>query len=279
MSYYAIGRISFAAITLMFAAVVGSGQQGQRMANEGEGYSFAVPKGFTGQASGEGFALVDGSKRVLILVKSHAYRDFNAFAADANLERDGLVLVGRPQAITGGTTFRTTKQTNQGTAVIDTSVIFTSAGGGVAVVAMSDEANAGTSFNAGIEIAQSVRFEQPKPSAGDDRVRRLLAGKNLLYLYTGNGYSERKDILLCSSGQFYQSTDMGGFTTNDVDGPSFAATGGKSGTWAITGGGTRLVLRFASGGVTTYTLSARQASNEIGMNGQRFFVQSQSKCQ
>ena len=255
-----------------------SAQREERLASESEGYSFAVPKGFTGQAGGEGFALVNAAKTVLIAVKSHGYRDFNAFAGDANLERDGLQLVGEPRAITGGTTFRTTKRTDQGMIVIDTSVVFMPAGGGVTVVAMSDEANWEASFKAGAEVAQSVRFEEPKPSGADDRVRRVLAGKNLVYLFTGNGYSERKDILLCSSGRFYQSTDMGGFDTKDVDGPSFAATGGKHGTWAISGGGTRLVLRFAGGGVTTYTLSARQASNEIGMNGQRFFVQSQNKC-
>ena len=251
----------------------------ERLANDAEGYGFAVPAGFAGQASGEGFALVNDAKTIVVLVRSHAYRDFAAFIADANLERDGLEMAGKPQAITGGTTFRTVKRTRHGLAVIDTSVVFGTAGGGVVVVAMSDEANGNASFSKGIEIAQSVRFEAPKPEAGDERVRRLLAGKNLLYLYTGNGYSERKDILLCSTGRFYQSTGMGGFTTNDVDGPSFAATGGKTGTWAIAAGGKRLVLRFAAGGVTNYNISARQASNEIGLNGQRFFVQSQTRCQ
>ena len=263
---------------LLLIAAAGYGQTPTRLANESEGYSFAVPRGFTGQASGEGFALVNPAKTILIVVNSHGYRDFAAFAADANLERDGLQLVGKPQAITGGAAFRTVKRTDQGLAVIDTAVVFNSSGGGVAVIAMTSEANAEASFSAGLAVAQSVRFEQPKFTASDDRVRRVLAGKSLLYLYTGNGYSERKDILLCSSGRFYQSTGTSGFTTNDVDGPSFAATGGNTGTWSIMGGGTRLVLRFADGGTSTYTLSARQASNEIGLNGRRYFVQSQSRC-
>ena len=267
---------SFFAVILMTAAVYG--QTPARLASEAEGYNFAVPRGFTGQASGEGFALVNGAKTILIVVNSHGYRDFAAFAADANLERDGLQLVGKPQAIAGGATFRTVKRTNQGLAVIDTAVVFNNSGGGVAVVAMADEANAATSFSAGLAVAQSLRFEEPKLTAADDRVRRVLAGKSLLYLYTGNGYSERKDILLCSSGRFYQSTGTSGFTTNDVDGPSFAATGGNTGTWSIMGGGTRLVLRFADGDTATYTLSARQASNEIGLNGRRYFVQNQSRC-
>ena len=266
----------------LFAAVLcglASGQQQpERLGSEAEGYSFAVPKGFTGQASGEGFALVNAAKTVLIAVKSHGCRDFNAFAADANLQQDGLELAGEPQAIKGGTTFRTTKRTDQGLVVMDTSVVFMPAGGGVTVVAVSDQANSEAAFKVGIELAQSVRFERPNAVAADDRVRRMLAGKNLVYLYTGNGYSERKDILLCSSGRFFQSTDMGGFDSKDVDGPSFAASGGKTGSWEVSGGGTRLVLRFAGGGAVTFTLSARQASNEIGMNGQRFFVQAQNKC-
>lgn len=150
--------------------------------------------------------------------------------------------------------------------------------GGAVVIAFSESANADNALQTAAAITESLTFTKPKTSPISGQVRNLLAGKHLLYLYTASGYSERKDIILCGSGTFYQSLNMGGFSPNDVNGGSFGARGGKSGTWSISPTGQKLVLRFASGGVAEFQLSARQASNEIGMNGQRWFVQTQNAC-
>jgi hypothetical protein len=266
----------FALMLGLFVAALA--QTSERLSSDGDGYSFAAVKGWTNTASGDGFAIVNPAKTVVIAVKAHAYKDFAAFAADADLERDGLELVGKPQDVRGGQIFRAVKRSPQGMAVIDTAVVFKSSGGGVAVVSITDEANAVTGFNTAAAIANSIQFFQPKVSATADKVRSVLAGKRLLYLYTGNGYSERKDVVLCSDGVFYQSTDMGGFSAGNVDGPSFAANGGKRGRWSVSANGSKLMMTFDAAGTVAYTLSARQASNEIGMNGQRWFVQAQTVC-
>lgn len=250
----------------------------KRVSSESDGYSFVPPAEWKSNASNEGIAYVNPAQTIVIAVKAHSYKDFNAFAADANLERDGLELVGKPQEVRGGQIFRTVKRSPQGMAVIDTAVVFSSSGGGVIVVSIADEANAVTGFNTAAAIANTIEFFQPKVTAMAAKVHSLLAGKKLLYLYTGNGYSERKDVILCSNGVFYQSLDMGGFSSGNVDGPSFAATGGKRGRWSISADGSKLVMAFDTAGTVQYTLSARQASNEIGMNGQRWFVQSQTVC-
>jgi hypothetical protein len=259
----------------MFAACAAAQS---KLASESEGYSFTVPRGWMNESSADGFAIVNPAKTIVIAVKAHGYRDPSAFAADVNLEREGLELVGKLQDVRGGKIFRTVKRSPQGMAVIDTAVVFSGNGGGVVVVSISDEANAATGFNTAAAIANSVEFFQPKVSAAAGQVRNLIAGKNLLYLYTASGYSERKDIYLCSSGTFYQSTNMGGFSPGDVGGPSFGASGGKSGQWSISPNGQKLMLRFQRGGTAEYQLTARQASNEIGMNGQRWFVRSQTVC-
>ena len=265
-------------LALLLVSAAAFGQAAERFTSDGDGYSFAAVKGWTNAASGDGFAIVNPAKTIVIAVKAHSYKDFSAFAADANLERDGLELVGKPQEVRGGQIFRTVKRSPQGMAVIDTAVVFSANGGGVVVVSIADEANAADGFNTAASIANSVQFFQPKVSATAEKVRSVLAGKRLLYLFTGNGYSERKDIVLCSNGVFYQSLDMGGFSAGNVDGPSFAATGGKRGRWSVSANGTKLVMAFDTAGTVQYTLSARQASNEIGMNGQRWFVQSQTVC-
>lgn len=250
----------------------------KRVSSDPDGYSFVPPAEWKSNSSSEGFAYVNQTQTIVIVVKAHSYKDFEAFSADANLERDGLELVGKPQAVRGGQIFRTVKRSAQGMAVLDTAVVFSSNGGGVVVVSIADEANAVIGFNTAAAIANSVEFFRPKISVVAGKVRSLLAGKKLLYLYTGNGYSERKDIVLCSNGVFYQSLDMGGFSAGNVDGPSFAATGGKRGRWSVSADGSKLVMVFDASGTIQYALSARQASNEIGMNGQRWFVQSQTVC-
>ena len=260
---------------ILFIAMLATSVAGQsRLASESEGYSFAMPRGWLSESSAEGFAVANPSKTIVIAVKGHTYANFQAFADDLHLERDGLTLVGEPQAITGGRHFRTTKDG----LIIDTFVVFSPNGGGAMAVALAKGEDALTAFNTANAIANSFLFTKPKVSAVAGQVRNALAGKHLLFLYTASGYSERKDIYLCASGTFYQSTNMGGFSPGDVDGPSFGASGGKSGSWSISPNGQKLMLRFQQGGTAEYQLTARQASNEIGMNGQRWFVKAQNQC-
>lgn len=269
---------SIAAVVMLLTASIAFSQTGEtRLTDSPGGYSFAVPAGWKNKASGEGFGLVNPAETVILVVKSHNYRNFAEFGADANLERDGLELIGKPQDIPSGSTFRTTKNTTKGKLVIDTCVLFSPNGGGVIIAAFSDEANSTSAFETGINVASSVRFVKPAETAGGSS-QSPLSGKHLLYLYTGSGYSERKDIYLCTSGGFYQSTDLGGFTPNDSSGSSFGSLRSADGTWKISANGTRLVLSFRAGGAVEYQISKRQASNEIDLNGKRFFVQSQNVC-
>jgi hypothetical protein len=249
-----------------------------RLSNTAEGYSFVPPKDWKSESGAEGFVLANAAKTIVVAVKAHSYANFQTFMAGANLERDGLTLAAEPSEIMGGHIFRAVRRTPQGTAVIDTCVLISPYGGGIAIVAITDDKNAETSWQTALDIAGSVRFVKPEAGAAATKTQSILSGKHLLYLYTASGYSERKDLILCSSGTFYQTTDMGGFTTNDIDGPSFSARGGKSGVWSIGPNATKLILRFQNGGTVEYQLSRRQASNEIGLNGKRFFVKGQNMC-
>jgi hypothetical protein len=265
-------------LTCIFLASATYAQQSDtRLSDSSGSYSFAAPAGWKSSADTEGFALENPEKTVILAIKAHNYKNFAAFAADANLERDGLELVGKPLEITGGTAFRTTKRTPNGTIYIGTCVMFSPHGGGVVIVALSNEANSATALESGWNVSQSVRFAKPQqePSAGQSR--SVLSGKHLLYLYTGNGYSERKDIYLCASGGFYQSTNSGGFTPNNSDGGSFGSLASKHGTWTISGDETKLSLTFQNGRTVEYRITKREGGG-INLNGNRFIVQSQDKC-
>jgi hypothetical protein len=264
-------------LTCIFLASAMLAQPSETRFTDSSGaYSFAVPEKWKSETNTEGFALANSEKTVIVIVKSHTYANFEEFSADANLERDGLELIGKPQTITNGYAFRTAKRTPQGIVVIDTCVLFSTFGGGVVIVGLSDEKNATDSFDSGVAIANSVRFASPTVSSNGPFVS-LLKGRQLLYLYTASGFSERKDIYLCSSGEFYQSTDMGGFNPNDSGDGSFGSRRSSHGMWSVNG--SSLLLRFRNGGTTQFRLSKRPASNEIGLNGQRFFVRQQNVCQ
>ena len=89
----------------------------------------------------------------------------------------------------------------------------------------------------------------------------------------GNGYSNAGLVLL-ERGSINHWI-WAGFGVN-VDGPSLQRRGKR--TWSVSENVSQLVMAFDATGTVRYTLSARQASNEIGMNGQRWFVQAQTVC-
>lgn len=270
-------KIAFFSLLFCVTNILGQANS-DRLTNSTDGYDLLKPSGWISEKNADGYAIANPSKTVVIAVKAHGYNDLPSFAAEANLERDGLVLVGEPKQMPGGVVFRTAKPTPKGNIVIDTCVLFSAHGGGVMVVAITDEANSSLALEKSMAIAGSVRFFKTETSQVSSQIRNALAGKHLLYLYTGNGYSERKDIYLCNSGAFFHSTDVGGFTPNNADGSSFGSTSNKHGNWSVAADGKTLILTFDNGNAVRYTLSARQASNEIGLNGNRYFVKTHTAC-
>lgn len=244
--------------------------------DENSGYSFTVPKEFKAQKSGGGFALVNTAQTVLIVVKGHDFQTMKEFDAQSNFERDGLTPVGRVQDVGDkGKYFRVTKQTAQGLGIVDTFVMFSPFGGGTLIVALSDTANHKDAFQAGLQVAESITFTKRQTSSAETQWETLLRGKHLLYLYTGNGYSERRDIYLCPSGEFYfQSNTLSNSSTG-----SGVLASNSDGRWKISErDAVMLTLQFNNGRVNEYRITRRQAGNEIGLNGNRYFVQTQNRC-
>jgi len=245
----------------------------KRTVNEVQGFSFQNPEGWR-VVIDMGYGLANPAG--VIGIKGHQYADMKAFLDDANLVRDRVSLLGAPQDTKGGKYFRSVQQDSG--LVVDTFVLFSPFGGGIVVVGVAEKGQLDNVFKKTLEVADSVEFFRPKEQPIAQQVRAALAGKLLTYLYTGNGYSERMDIVLCGSGTAYRSTDMGGFSPGSSDGASFAALSRKAGTWNISADGATLNVVMNSGGTFAYKLAARPASNEITMNGKRFFVQAQTVC-
>jgi len=278
-TYYGIGLVVFYGLML----IQGFSQEsaGGRVTDAAAGFSFGPPAGFIADRGPDGYSFVNSEKTILLVVRPHRYATFEAAVRDTTLD-PGTKIVVQPQDLKGGGKFvRLSKPTAQGLAIVDIFVLFSPNGGGVTVIGLSDSKNADTSLLGAAEIAKSIMFTRPRapvgPAASPSGWQSILLGKHLLFLYSGNGYFEEKHIYLCSSGTFLQRTGQGGFSPGDVDGPSFGARGGRRGAWAISGDD--LILRFQDGNVGQYKITRRQAGNEVGLNGSRYFIENQSVCQ
>jgi hypothetical protein len=267
--------LSFLILTFAASVFSQSKQTEKRLSDTSGGYSFAAPTGFESNQNEEGFGLVNTEKTVVIAVKNHNFKTFQEFSAQSNLEKDGFSLVGKVQDFgEKGKTFLVAKQTAQGVLLADTFILFSPFGGGTLIVSFSEKANNQSGFQAAMQIAKSVTFAKPLTSEAASQWQTFLRGKHLIYLYTSGGFSERTDIYLCSSGGFSYRSDSSSLSNNG----SGAVGANSDGNWKISPSGTSLILQFSSGATREYKISRRQAGNEIGLNGNRYFVQTQNEC-
>lgn len=104
-----------------------------------------------------------------------------------------------------------------------------------------------------------------------------LKGKRLLYLYTGNGYSEKWHYDLCSDGTYAYADDA-----SYTSGGNFSAitANNATGTWRIVSKGNAVFLLLISNqnGNREFTLSNKQASNEVALNNKRYFLTTNERC-
>lgn len=281
-----------AAIALTFSGLsFGQGSPASSLQRSAVPYSFDAPSGWKRTEGAMGSMMVNPAESIIILVKPHS--EGNAADAVRTTEIDSSYrVVGDAQTLKNGAkTFRVTKQTkNGGTGVVDVFVLMAPNGqGGVLVMALSGPANAAAAFEIGLNVSNSVTFGRSQQSAapplpraaatassgGSERESRI-SGKHLLFMYSGNGYFEEKHIYLCSSGTFVQTKGSGGYTPGNSDGGSFAARGGRRGRWSVSG--STLVLQFQDGAAVQYNITQRQARNEVGLNGKRFFIDGNAGC-
>jgi hypothetical protein len=261
---------------------------GNQVSDAAGGYSFIAPSGWTKKAGDGGHAIVNAAETVVIAVKAHNYKNFQAFAENANLAADGLELVGKIEDFgTTGKWFLAAKRTNEGTLVVATFVLFSPHSGGVALAAFSNYADSKAALLMTHSVAETVRFTKPngataqignrQESTGGNEWQNYLRGKHLIYLNTSGSFSDRTDIYLCASGAFYYKGNTSGLSTGGSGDLSMSSADRNNGTWRATGG--QLILQFETGGTREYALARRQAAGEISLNGRRYFVKSDADCQ
>ena len=257
-----------ALLALSLWATLGAAAFAQTLVDLPEGYKAQIPAGYNVRQDLSGAVAGNTDGTAAIVLKAHNYRSFEAFAGEANLQRDGFTLVGEPRVVGSDTVhFRASKPGPKGLLIADTFVTFTPNGGGCLIVALSDQAHSDSAYYSAYDVVTSVQVTEPRATAASSAWDAALRGRHLVYLYTGNGYSERLDLVLGQQGAFSTSSDASSLSANG----SGAVQGGGQGTWTITAAG-QLLLNYHDGRQASYTLAPGQAGNEVSLNGRRYFL-------
>ena len=164
--------------------------------------------------------------------------------------------------------------------VIETIAMISPHGGGISIVGAALQQGFSREVSEAIKsVANSVQFIKTVDSPMVQQWKQRLIGKQLTYLYSNNGLADKVTIDLCSNGSFQYNSD-GSYTSGGFAQFSYAGNDSKSGSWKIIATNTfpLLVLFFSGGAVSEYPIAARQASNEINLNGKRYFIRASSAC-
>ncbi|MBX7172118.1 MAG: hypothetical protein K1X72_14230 [Pyrinomonadaceae bacterium] len=254
--------------------------QADLIQDKSNGYSFTAPKEWKNQRTDDGYVFTNKAETANIVVKPHQYKDFNSFVtAEVDLESSGFKLSGSIRDLGDGGRFaRVYKPSGDKNLIIDMFFLLSPYNGGVMVMSLTnDSTTAEKAYYTAYEVVKSLEFSRPQPSEQNSQIQAAFGGKKLSYFHTGNGYSESHIIYLCASGSYFSkreslsSSSIGSGSTYSED----------AGTWRVqsTNGAVFLILNSTQGkGQKNFQVSSRQAGNEIGLNGSRYFVETQNQC-
>jgi hypothetical protein len=273
-------------IALIITFILGLNANAQTMTEKNvtdtaNGFSFTVPNGWICQETNGIYILTDDAKTANIILKKHNYKNYEEFTqGDGAFERDGFTKTKKTTDLTDGSFYdKVSKSINGKDFIFDVLFLLSKYGGGAVMTGVSTDKTSNEVTVAGItELLKTLVFTEVKTPPQDSATQNAFAGKKFRYLYSNNGYRESRTITLCKSGSYFfqsesgSSSSLGGGFTNSSD----------RGTWQVqkNGNSILLTLRSQAGNPTKqYQVSARQASNEIGLNNDRFFVSEHNECQ
>lgn len=196
------------------------------------------------------------------------------------MEKEGLTQVGDIQDLgSGSKMFRSFAQNTDKTVILDTFFTLSPNGGGLIILGLTNDSQTADSvYHLASQLLKTIRYSAPQQSNQSLQYQKLFAGKRLTFLQTGNGYSEKRVIVLCSSGKFFSNNDSSSLSTMG----SGVTASNDQGNWKIqtNGNSVTLVLDSQQGkGQRRFNVTARQANNEIALNNSRYFVETHNQCQ
>lgn len=248
------------------------------------GLSFAVPKGWVGALSPDGSSFLIGHETKPGLVVGRAEPGATMDGLKAQLgqplpldEATVLQPVGTPSMRGKNVTAEYTLRTPDGQQFVGVAeAMITGKGTAVAFVAMGPTASKGEYRTLVRGVIASVRTVAPPKGSSSGAWADALRGKALTFLKTSNGLSQKKHLSLCADGSF---RFVGSETyLSSGGGSDFSAVGrdGDAGRWVIQG--STLSLTGNDGSVSTFGLAENGQRGELLVNGNRWFVTRDARC-
>lgn len=258
-----------------------------KMYTSASGYSFNGPNGWNLQSQqNDGFVFMRTGQQTIMTVTPHVYSSIEAISNDMFDQNDAASnthLKVRKERYGSNGVLAIFEGTMQGTPVVITTLSLLSPhGGGVNFSTIAPRTEHSNEFLQLLKsMAASAAFSKPQSSPAAEQWRNRLNGKQLLYLYTGSGYSEKKTFDLCSNGTFLSGGDTSANSSGGFGGDFSAVTqGGGSGTWRTgsEGGQVVLIFTFRNGSTSRFSLAAAPNGTSVLLNGKKYFVQASPSC-
>jgi len=253
---------------------------GQRKSDPYGGYSFAVPQGWQCREDKGNFVLTKQGTGWQIGVGPHNYNNVNAALQEAIAMQPiqdantGTFLQPRASAVGQDAIRLTLTGQAQGKPLtIETLNVFASEGGGASLVAVMQGQNDPAAFSILQSISASLQFSKPQQSDIAKAWDQQLRGKQLLYLNSQGGGSDKTTVNLFANGNFDFSSN-----SNYMSGGSsvftYADKNAGRGTWKITQRGQQVMLLmfYENGSVEEYPLQQGQSVNEVYSQNRRYFI-------
>ncbi|MEO8001512.1 MAG: hypothetical protein ABI644_06510 [Arenimonas sp.] len=121
----------------------------------------------------------------------------------------------------------------------------------------------------------SAKVEPAKAPSMNGELASYLKGRYLVRFYSGNGYSEKHEIWLCSNGEFRSRFDGGGFTQGVASG---AFAGSHTGRWSALGVRANGSLSLAASDGSVSRFDIREASDGLMLNGKKWMRGQNQLC-
>lgn len=269
------------------ATVPSASKSSGKMYTSTSGYSFNGPNGWNLQGQqNDGFVFSRTGQQTIMTVTPHVYSSIEAISNDLFDQNDAASnthLKVRKERYGSNGVLAVFEGTMQGSPVVITTISLLSPhGGGVSFSTIAPRTEYNNEFLQLLKsMAASAAFSKPQSSPAAEQWRNRLNGKQLLYLYTGSGYSEKKTFDLCSNGTFISGGDTSASSSGGFGGDFSAVTqGGGSGTWRTgsEGGQVVLIFTFRNGSKSRFSLAAAPNGTSVLLNGKKYFVQASPSC-
>jgi hypothetical protein len=265
----------------------GPSASGQRYTDTQNGYGFNAPSGWVkqdDQGSGTFMFLKDNDNSNIIAIAPHHMSNITQVREQSTQAQQlgnlALSLSSQPQQFGENAILSAYSGSAQGqTLHLQAITMVSSNGGGLIVSAINVGATPSESLLAHIKaVAKSVSFSTPVVSDIVRQWKQAIAGKQLLYLKTANGMSDKWSYDLCSNGNFIYKSQTSYLSNSYSDAFTANLSNNETGIWKIVSKGQQayLVLSFQDGSTSEFALSYE--GEALYLNQRKYFIQPLKYC-